>query len=158
MGISGTETPRAASGNRIGVANNLPDRRHLSVTQRAMARPRHRGSRPNLEVAGGSVLRLGTGDAEMTMVEDARIARDAINRLTTLLVKSDVTPEEILDVANDVQIKDQSRLSSRAEIDEARTDAWLAICDLADAVRTSTADIEWQNAIALIWAWRRRAG
>ena len=61
-----------------------------------------------------AVLRLvdGTGDAEMTMVEDARIARDAINRLTTLLVKSDVTPEEILDVANDVQIKDQSRLSS----------------------------------------------
>ena len=51
----------------------------------------------------------------MTMVEDARIARDAINRLTTLLVKSDVTPEEILDVANDVQIKDQSRLSSPAE-------------------------------------------
>jgi hypothetical protein len=41
----------------------------------------------------------------MTMVEDARIARDAINRLTTLLVKSDVTPEEILDVANDVQSK-----------------------------------------------------
>jgi len=94
----------------------------------------------------------------MTMVEDARIARDAINRLTTLLVKSDVSPEEILDVANDVQIKDQSRLSSLAEIDEARTDAWLAICDLADAVRTSTADIEWQNAIASIWAWRRRAG
>ena len=94
----------------------------------------------------------------MTMVEDARIARDAINRLTTLLVKSDVTPEEILDVANDVQLKDQSRLSSRAEIDEARTDAWLAICDLADAVRTGTADIEWQNAIALIWAWRRAAG
>ena len=94
----------------------------------------------------------------MTMVEDARIARDAINRLTTLLVKSDVTPEEILEVANDVQIKDQSRLSSPAEIDEARTDAWLAICDLADAVRTSTADIEWQNAIASIWAWRRRAG
>ena len=52
----------------------------------------------------------------MTMVEDAAIARDAINRLTTLLVKSDVTPEEILDVANDVQIKDQSRLSSPAEI------------------------------------------
>ena len=50
----------------------------------------------------------------MTMVEDARIARDAINRLTTLLAKSDVTPEEILDVANDVQIKDQSRLSSPA--------------------------------------------
>jgi hypothetical protein len=70
----------------------------------------------------------------MTMVEDARIARDAINRLTTLLAKPDVTPEEIRDVANDVQIKDQSRLSSRAEIDEARTDAWLAICDLADAV------------------------
>ena len=93
------------------------------------------------------------------MVEDARIARDAINRLTTLLAKSDVTPEEILDVANDVQIKDQSRLSSRAEIDEARTDAWLAICDLADAVKTGTADIdEWQNAIASIWAWRRRAG
>ena len=92
------------------------------------------------------------------MVEDARIARDAINRLTTLLVKSDVTPEEILEVANDVQIKDTSRLSSPAEIDEARTDAWLAICDFADAVRTSTADIEWQNAIALIWAWRRRAG
>ena len=39
------------------------------------------------------------------MVEDAAIARDAINRLTTLLVKSDVSPEEILDVANDVQIK-----------------------------------------------------
>ena len=58
----------------------------------------------------------------------------------TLLAKSDVTPEEILDVANDVQIKDQSRLSSRAEIDEARTDAWLAICDLADAVKTGTAD------------------
>jgi len=58
-----------------------------------------------------AVLRLvdGTGDAEMTMVEDARIARDAINRLTTLLVKSDVTPEEILAVANDVQIKDTSR-------------------------------------------------
>jgi hypothetical protein len=92
------------------------------------------------------------------MVEDARIARDAINRLTTLLQKSDVTPEEILDVANDVQIKDQSRLSSRAEIDDARTDAWLAICDLADAVKTSTADIEWQNAIVSIWAWRRRAG
>ena len=54
----------------------------------------------------------------MTMVEDAAIARDAINRLTTLLVKSDVTPEEIRDVANDVQIKDPSRLSSRAEIDE----------------------------------------
>ena len=36
-----------------------------------------------------AVLRLvdGTGDAEMTMVEDARIARDAINRLTTLLAK-----------------------------------------------------------------------
>jgi hypothetical protein len=107
-----------------------------------------------------AVLRLveRTGDAEMTMVEDARIARDAINHLTTLLQKSDVTPEEILDVANDVQIKDQSRLSSPAEIDEARTDAWLAICDLADAVKTSTADNEWQNAIALIWAWRRRAG
>ena len=104
------------------------------------------------------ILVDGTGDAEMTMVEDARIARDAINRLTTLLVKSDVTPEEILDVANDVQIKDKSRLSSPAEIDEARTDAWLAICDLADAVKTGTADIEWQNAIALIWAWRRRAG
>ena len=86
------------------------------------------------------------------MVEDAAIARDAINRLTTLLVKSDVTPEEIRDVANDVQIKDPSRLSSRAEIDEARTDAWPAICDLADAVKTSTADIEWQNAIASIWA------
>jgi hypothetical protein len=113
---------------------------------------------PNLEPAGGPVLRFGAGDAEMTMVEDARIARDAINRLTTLLVKSDATPEEILDVANDVQIKDQSRLSSRAEIDEARTDAWLAICDLAEAVKTGTADIEWQNAIALIWAWRRRAG
>ena len=54
----------------------------------------------------------------MTMVEDAAIARDTINRLTTLLVKSDVTPEEIRDVANDVQIKDQARLSSRAEIDE----------------------------------------
>ena len=94
----------------------------------------------------------------MTMVEDARIARDAINRLTTLLAKSDVTPEEILDVANDVQIKDQSRLSRRAEIDEARIDAWLAICDLADAVKTSAADIEWQNAIASIWAWRRIAG
>ena len=94
----------------------------------------------------------------MTMVEDARMARDAINRLTTLLAKPDVTPEEIRDVANDVQIKDISRLSSRAEIDEARVDAWLAICDLADAVKTSTADIEWQNAIALIWAWRRRAG
>ena len=94
----------------------------------------------------------------MTMVEDARIARDAINRLTTLLAKPDVTPEEIRDVANDVQIKDQSRLSSRAEIDEARVDAWLAICDLADAVKTSTADAEWQNAIASIWAWRRRAG
>jgi len=92
------------------------------------------------------------------MVGDARIARDAINRLTTLLVKSDVKPEEILDVANDVQIKDQSRLCRRAEIDEARTDAWRAICDLADAVRTGTADNEWQNAIALIWAWRRRAG
>jgi hypothetical protein len=106
------------------------------------------------------ILVDGTGDAEMTMVEDARIARDAINRLTTLLVKSDVTPEEILDVANDVQIKDQSRLSSRAEIDEARTDAWLAICDLADAVKTGAADIDgrWQNAIALIWAWRRKAG
>ena len=77
-----------------------------------------------------AVLRLvdGTGDAEMTMVEDARIARDAINRLTTLLVKSDVTPEEILDVANDIQIKDQSRLSSRAEIDEA---SWRRMaCDL----------------------------
>jgi hypothetical protein len=94
----------------------------------------------------------------MTMVEDAGIARDDINRLTTLLVKSDVTPEEILDVANDVQLKDQSRLSSRAEINEARTEAWLAICDLADAVKTGTADIEWQNAIALIWAWRRSAG
>ena len=94
----------------------------------------------------------------MTMVEDARLARDTINRLTTLLAKPDVTPEEIRDVANDVQIKDISRLSSRAEIDEARVDAWLAICDLADAVKTSTADIEWQNAIALIWAWRRRAG
>ena len=57
------------------------------------------------------------------MVEDARIAREAINRLTMLLVKSDVTPEEILDVANNIQIKDQSRLSRRAEIDEARTDA-----------------------------------
>ena len=45
------------------------------------------------------------------MVEDARIARDAINRLTTLLVKSDVTPEEIRDVANDVQIKDPSALN-----------------------------------------------
>ena len=59
----------------------------------------------------------------MTMVEDARIARDALNRLTTLLAKSGVTPEEILDVANHVQIKDKSRLSSDAEIDEARTDA-----------------------------------
>ena len=96
----------------------------------------------------------------MTMVEDAAIARDAINRLTTLLVKSDVTPEEILDVANHVQIKDQSRLSSPAEIDEARTDAWLAICHLADAVKTGAADVDdrWQNAIASIWAWRRRAG
>ena len=94
----------------------------------------------------------------MAMAEDAAIARAAINRLTTLLIKSDVTPEEILDVANDVQIKDQSRLSSRAEIDEARTDAWLAICDLADAVKTGTADNEWQNAINLIWAWRRSAG
>ena len=94
----------------------------------------------------------------MTMVEDAGIARSAINRLTTLLAKSGVKPEEIRDVANDVQIKDPSRLSSRAEIDEARVDAWLAICDLADAVKTSTADIEWQNAIASIWAWRRRAG
>ena len=92
------------------------------------------------------------------IAEDAAIARDAINRLLTLLAKSDVTPEEILDVANDVQIKDQSRLSNRAEIDEARTDAWLAICDLADAVKTGTADNEWQNAIALIWAWRRIAG
>ena len=73
------------------------------------------------------ILVDGTGDAEMTMVEDARIARAAINRLTALLAKSGVTPEEIRDVANDVQIKDQSRLSSRAEIDEARTDAWLAI-------------------------------
>ena len=96
----------------------------------------------------------------MTIVEDARIARDAINRLTTLLVKSGVAPEEILDVANDVQIKDQSRLSSPAEIDEARTDAWLAICGLADAVKTGAADIDgkWQNAIELIWAWRRKAG
>jgi hypothetical protein len=143
MGISGTAR-RVASGNRTGVANTSPIAATLGERQRAMA----------------AVLRLvdGTGDAEMTTVEDARIARDAINRLTTLLVKSDVTPEEILDVANDIQIKDQSRLSSPAEIDEARTDAWLAICDLADAVRTSTADIEWQNAIALIWAWRRRAG
>ena len=94
----------------------------------------------------------------MTMVEDARIARDALNRLTALLAKSDVTPEEILDVANHVQIKDKSRLSSDAEIDEARISAWAAICHLADAVKTGTADIEWQNAIALIWAWRRRAG
>ena len=59
------------------------------------------------------ILVDGTGDAEMTMVEDARIARDALNRLTALLAKSDVTPEEILDVANHVQIKDKSRLSSR---------------------------------------------
>ena len=51
----------------------------------------------------------------MTMAEDAGIARNAINRLTTLLVKSDVTPEEIFEAANDVQIKDTSRLS----IDEA---------------------------------------
>jgi len=96
----------------------------------------------------------------MTMVEDAGIARDAINRLLTLLAKSGVTPEEIFDVANDVQIKDQARLSSHAEIDEARTDAWLAICHLADAVKTGAAAIDdkWQNAIALIWAWRRRAG
>ena len=94
----------------------------------------------------------------MTVVEDAGIARAAIVRLNTLLAKSGVTSEEILDVANDVQIKDTSRLSNPAEIDEARTDAWLAICALADAVKTSTADNEWQNAIALIWAWRRRAG
>ena len=64
----------------------------------------------------------------MTMVEDARLTRDAINRLTTLLAKSDVAPEEIRDVANAVQIKDQSRLSSRAEIDEA---SWRRMaCDL----------------------------
>ena len=94
------------------------------------------------------------------MVEDAGIARSAINRLTTLLAKSGVKPEEIRDVANDVQIKDKPRLSSRAEIDEARADAWLAICHLADAVRTGATDIDgkWQNAIKLIWAWRRRAG
>ena len=93
------------------------------------------------------------------MVEDARIARDAINRLTTLLVKSDVTPE-FRDVANDVQIEDTSRLSSPAEIDEARISAWAAICDLADAVKAGAADVDdrWQNAIASIWAWRRRAG
>ncbi len=34
------------------------------------------------------------------MVEDAGIARDAINRLATLLAKSGVTPEEIRDVAS----------------------------------------------------------
>jgi hypothetical protein len=92
--------------------------------------------------------------------EDAAIARDAINRLLTLLAKSGVTPEEILGVANAIQIKDGARLSSHAEIDEARVDAWLAICHLADAVRTGAPDIDdkWQNAIALIWAWRRRAG
>ena len=96
----------------------------------------------------------------MTVVEDAGIARAAIVRLNTLLAKSGVTSEEILDVANDVQIKDQSRLSGPAEIDVARTDAWLAICHLADAVRTGAADVDekWQNAIELIWAWRRRAG
>jgi hypothetical protein len=96
----------------------------------------------------------------MTMVEDARIARDALNRLTALLAKSGVTPEEILDVANHVQIKDKSRLSSDAEIDEARISAWAAICHLADAVKTGAADVDdrWQNAIALIWAWRRAAG
>ena len=96
----------------------------------------------------------------MTMVEDARIARDAINRLTTLLAKSGVTPEEILDLADHVQIKDKSRLSSHAEIDEARISAWAAICDLADAVKAGAADVDdrWQNAIALIWAWRRTAG
>jgi hypothetical protein len=44
MGISGTERPRAASGNRIGLANTSPESPQVSETQRAAQRAEPRST------------------------------------------------------------------------------------------------------------------